>query len=78
MSDFQTSFNPVPLPMGPHGAKIEQYLKTMGCPCARGGESCHRRVARLCNLADRSRSVVRWHRLDSQAKEHRQSVWAAM
>ena len=28
MSDFQTSFNPVPLPLGPQRPKIEQYLKT--------------------------------------------------
>jgi len=27
MSDFQTSFNPIPLPMGPQRPKIEQYLK---------------------------------------------------
>jgi Rod binding domain-containing protein len=26
MSDFQTSFNPVTLPFGPHGAGIEQSL----------------------------------------------------
>jgi len=27
MSDFQTSFNPVPLPLGPQSPNIEQYLK---------------------------------------------------
>jgi Rod binding domain-containing protein len=30
MSDFQTSFNPVPLPMGPRGPNIQQYLNADG------------------------------------------------
>ena len=39
MSDFQiqTSLNPVPLPMGPHGFKIEQYLKTAAGDNSVGG-----------------------------------------
>jgi hypothetical protein len=53
---------------------VEQNFKAMGCSSARRGESCHRRIACLCDLTDRTRCVMCWNRFDSEVKEHMLSL----